>query len=432
MTVDSIVSPLEPPLPEYELDETQTLPTYSTQARSTECLLQFEPPRRTGCPACEWIFETKCMKVNLGRKIWKLNSPTYGSNGVIDGSIQFPDLTHPLDSLHATIEGRLRMACPERKGSMDEGTLVFLRYTVPVEYNPDLPESTFSIPIPPTFHQAGKNIPCPPSFFFAESKYIVEVSYQIRFDAVWKTKRKQKLESRIVGFYYLPKTSPVIPPLCILPPASRHRENPPLFLEGPDRMSSFPIPPSFHTNRTLTKCQTETLKRVSDSVYLSIPVPGVFTAGQEIPFMISLSFNDDPCMSELLCQNMAIHLFKRVGIVGRGGHADSERNSIVSSAVLKKNSGWAEGVVVIKGSIRAGDAGAECSWSVSGCAYVKYVLRVSISPPSTLVNHIPTFVHEEELGICTSSWGVVDRELVSGGGKTTPAVGLSSSLRRIY
>lgn len=102
MTVD-VSSSLEPPLPEYELDETQTLPAYSAQARSTECLLQFEPARRTGCPACEWIFETKHMKVNLGRKAWKLNSPTYGLNATIDGSIQFPNLEQPLDSLQVTV-----------------------------------------------------------------------------------------------------------------------------------------------------------------------------------------------------------------------------------------------------------------------------------------------------------------------------------------
>lgn len=103
MTAYAPVSAPDPPLPEYELDATQILPAYSAQARSSECLLLFEPPRRTGCPACEWIFETKRMKVNLGRKSWKLNSPTYGLNGSIDGSIQFSDLTYPLDSLHATV-----------------------------------------------------------------------------------------------------------------------------------------------------------------------------------------------------------------------------------------------------------------------------------------------------------------------------------------
>jgi hypothetical protein len=87
--------------------------------------------------------------------------------------------------------------------------------------------------------------------------------------------------------------------------------------------------------------------------------------------MVSLSFNEDPCLAEILCENIAIHLYKRVGIAGRGGHSASERSTIVSSAVLRKNSGWAEGVVVIKGSIRAGDAGAECSWSIPDYAYVK-------------------------------------------------------------
>ena len=90
-------------LPAYEVDEGHFLPTYSPQAASTECVLQFEPPRRTGCPACEWIFETKYFKINLGRKMWKLNSPTYGLHGKIDGSIELLDATCKVESVQATV-----------------------------------------------------------------------------------------------------------------------------------------------------------------------------------------------------------------------------------------------------------------------------------------------------------------------------------------
>ncbi|KAF5324514.1 hypothetical protein D9611_004487 [Ephemerocybe angulata] len=420
---------LDPTLPEYQVDEAQALPVYSAQAGSSECLLQFEPPRRTGCPACEWIFETKHFKVNLGRKMWKLNSPTYGLHGHVDGSLELLDPACNVESIQATVEGRLRLTCPEKKVTADNCT--FLSHTVNVPYDPGVPECTFSVPVPSSTMYEGNKFACPPSFFFADTGYILEVSYYIRFSVTWRIKKRRKTESRLISFYYLPKTNPISPPICILPPASRHCENPPLFLVGPERLRSFPVPPVFPTKKTPSPCQKEKLEQLRNSVYLSVPDPATFSSGQEMPFMLSLAFADEPCLAELLCESIAVHLYKRVGIAIRGDEY-SERNILVSSATLRKNSGWAEGVIVLKGEIRTGDVGAEMSWSVPGYAHVKYILRVSLRPPSSFSSHIPTFIHEEEINVCTSSWGALDREFVSSGGTATPAVGLSGSLRRIY
>ncbi|KAJ3539404.1 hypothetical protein NMY22_g4742 [Coprinellus aureogranulatus] len=425
----------DPSLPEYEVDEAQHLPTYSPQAASSECLLQFEPPRRTGCPACEWIFETKRFRLNLGRKMWKLNSPTYGLHGRIDGSIELLDPTCNVESIQATVEGRLKLSCPDRRVPVENS--LFLSHSVDIHYDPELPETTFSVPIPAFTGKEGKAVRSPPSFYFADTNFVVEVAYYCRFTLTWKNKKKLKSDSRLVGFYYLPKTNPITPPICVLPPASRHRENPPLFLQSPDRLSSFPIPPTFQTKRALNSCQLARLEKFRDAVYLSLPNPSTYTSGQEMPFMLSLSFPDDPCLAELLCESVAIHLYKRIGVSSRSskdsGNSDfTERNVLVSSATLRKNSGWAEGVIVLKGEIQTGSAGAEMSWSIPGSAHVKYIFRISLRPPANFSSHIPAFIHEEEINVCTSSWGTVERELLSGGGSTTPAVGLAGSLRRIY
>lgn len=90
-------------LPEYEVDQTHSLPVYSAQAGSSECLLQFEPSQRTGCPACEWVFETKRFKLNLGRKMWKLNSPTYGLHGKVDGALELLDPALCIQRIQATV-----------------------------------------------------------------------------------------------------------------------------------------------------------------------------------------------------------------------------------------------------------------------------------------------------------------------------------------
>lgn len=425
----------DPSLPEYEVDEASRLPTYSPQAASTECLLQLEPPRRTGCPACEWIFETKHFRINLGRKMWKLNSPTYGLHGRIDGSIELLDPACNVESIQATIEGRLKISCSDRRVPVENS--LFLSQSFDIPYDPELPETSFSIPIPAFSGQEGKKVRAPPSFYFSEANYVVEVAYYCRFNLSWKNKKRRKSDSRLIGFYYLPKTSPIAPPICDLPPASRHRENPPLFLQSPDRISSFPIPPTLQIKGQPTPYQAAKLKGFRDAVYLSLPNPTTYTSGQEMPFMLSLSFHDDPYMADLLCESVAIHLYKRIGVVSRntkdgGSEYYNERNVLVSSATLRKNSGWAEGVIVLKGEIQTGSAGAETSWSLPENAHVKYIFRISLRPPPNLAAHVPAFIHEEEINICTSSWGTVEREFLSGGGCTTPAVGLASSLRRIY
>lgn len=89
--------------------------------------------------------------------------------------------------------------------------------------------------------------------------------------------------------------------------------------------------------------------------------------------MLSLSFPKDPCLAEIFCESIAVHLYKRVGFyaTSRLRSELTERNTLISSATLRKNSGWAEGVVVLKGEIEAGIAGGESCWSVPDVAHVK-------------------------------------------------------------
>ncbi|EAU88396.2 hypothetical protein CC1G_05162 [Coprinopsis cinerea okayama7 len=433
-------------LPEYEDDSGSPLPLYSQTLGSSECLVQTEVPRRTNCAACEWIFPTKRARINLGRRTWKISGPAYGLNANIDGHVQWADKKHPLESVTATLEGRLKTSFPERIPSSDDSSSPFLSLTVPIykadqDSSVDTSEIPFSIPFPSYLRYKGEETLCPPSFYHSDLHFLCEITYSIRFDISWRKKpRWKKTESRNIPIYYLPKTNPIVPPICVLPPASRHLENPPLFLQGPERMESFPIAPSFRSKSNPgykpTRQQRLKLESYPDSVYLSLPVPASFTSGQDIPFMLSVSFRSEPYLAELLCKSPEVQLFKKVGFFRKPSPGEVgpaiERAALVSSATIRKTSGWAEGMIVLKGEIQAGDAGSEQSWVLRDSAYVQYVLRVTLRPPTSLSTHIPTFVHEAPIEICTSSWGSLDREMASSGGMTTPAVSLASSLRRLY
>jgi hypothetical protein len=393
------------------------------------------------------MFSTKRIVVNLGHRLWKTSGPAYGLGSRIDGAVKVNDTKHRLASITVTLEGRLKSSVPEKLPTGDEQSSAFLSHMMSIydaskdgDFNAPA-EIPFSFPFPTHLRYKGEERPCPPSFSYADVHFICEISYSLRFDVSWNSnlsKKLKKSESKAISIYYLPKTSPTIPPLCILPPASRHLENPPLFLQGSERMDSFPIAPAFRpTDRPikLTKQQRLHLKSLENSVYLSLPVPAIFTSGQQIPFMISLSFPDNPYISEMLSCRPEVQLLKQVGLNRKADGvigSTIERNIPLSTATIRKSSGWCEGVVVLKGEIQAGDAGTESSWLLSDVAHVQYILRVSLKPPRSLSEHVPSFVSDTVIKLTTSSWGSVEREMASSGGSTTPAVNLASNLRRLY
>lgn len=78
-----------PRAPSYDFDNCLPSPTYSVCIGSTERLLRLEQPGITGCPAYDWMSETKHMKINLGSRVWGLHTPSYGLRGKVEGSIRF-------------------------------------------------------------------------------------------------------------------------------------------------------------------------------------------------------------------------------------------------------------------------------------------------------------------------------------------------------
>lgn len=89
--------------PTYDLDETHPLPMYSSHAGSSECLLQLEAPRMTGCPGCDWIYETKHMKINMGSRIWGLHAPSYGLRGRVEGLVKLSGEKDRIETVTATV-----------------------------------------------------------------------------------------------------------------------------------------------------------------------------------------------------------------------------------------------------------------------------------------------------------------------------------------
>ena len=96
--------PLDIQLPSYEIDVSEHSPTYSERPGITEIRLHPEPfAPQTSSSTQHWVCETKHMKIDLGPHIWGLNAPSYGLNGVVEGTILFLNKRPNVEQVSVTV-----------------------------------------------------------------------------------------------------------------------------------------------------------------------------------------------------------------------------------------------------------------------------------------------------------------------------------------
>ncbi|KXN90483.1 hypothetical protein AN958_04155 [Leucoagaricus sp. SymC.cos] len=424
--------------PSYEIEEDQPLPIYSSNISSSECLLRIEPPRMTNCPACDWMFETKHMQINLGPRLWNLHSPSYGLNGRIEGAIRFSGDQDRCESVTMTFEGRIRVTSSHRS-SMSADTVMPLVTRTETIYDSTKAESfpwegdhEFCLKIPREAEFRGQMTTLPPSHFSFHQHVSTEVFYTVKFDVKRKGKGLKKHESKIIRVLYLPKCTPLEPPLHTIPrPTSRLGGTSSELYYLYERVKTVMLTP-YHPDdgKSKPKRSTSPLDDFGQCIFLSLPHPQCYASGQIIPFTLSLVFPDDPVLAALLTRNIRIQLLRRLNVWKKGSGDLIQREELVALATLRYGREYKEGITLLRGEIKAGDQGKEVSWSLDAVAEIQYVLRVILRPPTNLIGSVPCFKHEQVIRLTTDSWGILDRELSSMGGTPTPAIGLAANIRR--
>lgn len=206
------------PPPSYDLDQSVPSPTYSVAIGSSEHLLQFELPSITGCPGCDWIVETKHMKINLGPRMWGLSAPSYGLDGCINGSLSFSGHFDRVERVTVTVGLNYSCDLPKCLNSVQLGgykkiglahrgghtVLPILCRTMEL-YNAAHPPSLqqdedqfFSIPIPSEVELRGRMAPTPPSFFALYQNVSCEIYYELRFRMTRKGKGLRRSETQVL------------------------------------------------------------------------------------------------------------------------------------------------------------------------------------------------------------------------------------------
>ena len=77
-------------------------------------------------------------------------------------------------------------------------------------------------------------------------------------------------------------------------------------------------------------------------------------------------------------------------------------------------------------AVPVGENGREQSWGVPGMLEVLYHLRVSVQAPKEAGAgaFLPVYAHDERVHVATEPYGTRQRELLSLGGASAPALGM--------
>ncbi|KAJ8456431.1 hypothetical protein ONZ45_g18723 [Pleurotus djamor] len=407
---------------------------YSLSAGSSERVLQLEPFRRTGCPDCDWMYETEHMVINMGSRVWGLHAPSFGLNGHIDGAIRFRGDQSHVEKVTVTLEGYINTSVSQRGPGSGDCKLITVSRNALI-YDASLAagfdwneEHPFSISFPKEVSVQGQTSRLPPSSSVHYQNSSCEVSYRVQVHMTRRGLRRH--ESKSIPILYLPKTRPAEAPLFSIPRPSRDPADTPFCVY--DRVETVAVPPRWplvESKRSLKASITQ--EAFSKSVFFSLPSPRCFASGEPIPFTLSFVFPDDPFLATVYTKNIRIILVKRVQLWRKGVPEPIIRDTTLASAHLRFINEYSEGITLLRGSVRAGAEGKECSWCVKGVAETHYILRLMINAPSNLADHLPSFKYDVPLELTTDSWGTLERELTATGGTPTPALGLANNLRNV-
>ncbi|KAJ3787744.1 hypothetical protein GGU11DRAFT_675523 [Lentinula aff. detonsa] len=420
-------------------------PTYSLVPSRTEITLD---AKRLDPHGPSWVYRTKHMTIDLGRRFWGTSSPAYGLHDKIEGLVKLTG-HHPelIEDISVTLEGHLATTVLADGGVARSNTL-FMHHAVslPLSSHPaEGDEYPFVIPIPSEITLQGLTALTPPSFYRLHLGVTGEIAYSLKVTMTRQATRMsfkhEPTESQTIPILYFPKTRPSDPPLADIPKPLSDRD--PHFTSPSvniaEHVDTFPLSPrwsyaSSHAKHPLTPFQ--------NSVFFSMPAPQSFASGEPIPFFLSLVFPDSPAQASLYTKTITVTLMKQLTVRSAKSHlrklsssADLDaygppvvRRWVLSSGHLETRSEYSEGVYLLRGWISAGELGRGCSWQVGRIGRLQYFLEVEIASPASMEDHIPAFHLEKEVEITTDCWETMNRELQSMGGVPTPALGLERCL----
>ncbi|KAG8980968.1 hypothetical protein FRB90_007369 [Tulasnella sp. 427] len=370
-----------------------TLPSYSEELRPQEQTLQYQPVRRRlsagaeSLSPSEYVYSTKYMTLNLGRKLYGTDIPSYGRNGIITGTLAINDFKYAKD-ITLTILGKVTVVVnhpnipipPERRTVLQHTeTLWSASDSAP---RPDSSQ-TFSISFPIPTYALGCSSLLPPSTSSYSSAIELDIRYSLTVDMTRQGIHRNQTIS--TGFYYLPKCTPTNLLEAQVPSAGKTDEE----TEG------------LRWKMVEARLDGPNSKQDGSVVRLGLPLPLIFTSGIPIPFRASIISLDSSLSRSRIRAALKVHLIQSTFITS-GNRCFRFQNTVGTGEIWKVEKGTGAGIWDVTGSIGGLRRGSEMSWKLVNIVEIQYSVRVTLAsigsiPPSRWEEVVQLVTDEDEI-----------------------------------
>lgn len=352
----------------------------------------------------EYHYKSDHLHVNLGPRRWGTRFPVYGFQSAVEGTVRFTKKCSHVVSVTATLEGTVAITA-SRGGSLAAASdQVILSQSAKLfeAFNSDSsardspkPSATlsresfdFSLSFP-TYVTNGRD-PLPPTQTLSQQGTYCAINYAVRVDIIRKGLRRH--ERIVIPVMYLPRSTPPNQLQLGL-------VHDPLLGYGfeEDRFVTVDIRSSSSAH--------EALEKLRMSAELTLPSPKIYTSGDSVPLVLTLSCSKLPSLPPLLAKtgSLSIHLVRKAKIVT--GSGDSTQEAPVSKAELRHTDNSAEGVSRLHWALQLGGNQRHISWKLEGSAEVKYFIRVIFKPlPCSMIKQLPPFRYDEVVRLTSDTW----------------------------
>ncbi|KAF9792474.1 hypothetical protein BJ322DRAFT_1029441 [Thelephora terrestris] len=383
-------------LPPY--DSSSPLPGYIT-SRGLASLRHTISPLRGNPSVDEYSYKSDHLDINLGPRQWGTRFPVYGLQSAVEGRVWFAKKCSHVVSVTATLEGKLTTSV-SRGGSLAAASdQVILSQSAKLFevintncYN-SKPSTTlfgecFDFSLSFLTYIANGRDPLPPSQSLSQQGTYCTINYTVRVDVIRKGLRRH--ERITIPIMYLPRSTP---PSQVQLGLIHH----PLLGYEQDQSTTIDLHNSNSARAALEKLQM--------SAQLTLPSPKIYTSGDSVPLILTLSCSKLPSLPQLLAKtdSLHIHLIRRAKIAASPG--DILQETIVSKAELERTDNSSEGVSSSYWVLQLGKNQRHISWRVAGSAEVKYIVRVVFKPlPCSIIKQLPAFQYDEVIKLTSDPW----------------------------
>lgn len=381
----------------------EELPPYDSSSPLPGYITSGAPTSTIDTTSLQYNYKSNHLHINLGPRRWGTRFPVYGLQSVVEGTVRVIKKCSHVMSVTATLEGKVTITA-SRGGTLSAASdeVILSQSTKLFEVlDSDAPGRESSKPYAtlsgesfdfslsfPTYITNGRD-PLPPSQSLSQQGTHCAINYTVRVDIIRKGLRRH--ERVTIPIMYLPRSTPP----AQIQPGLIH--DPLLGYEIEDRFVTVDLHGSNSAHAALEKLQM--------LAQLTVPSPKIYTSGDSIHLILTLSCSKLPSLPQLLAKadSLSIHLLRRAKIMM--GSGDSLQETLVSKAELKYTDDSSEGVSILHWALGLGKNQRHISWKVGGSAEVKYFIRVIFKPlPSSMIKQLPAFQHDEVVKLTSDPW----------------------------